>query len=255
MTTASNRPPAWLQAIRSAIFNAAMYVASAFDCIVLLPLLLGPMRWAQTAGVIWSSNILFLLRAICGLGYRVTGRENLPPGACIVAPKHQSTWETMALYTLVERRVAVLKRELTWIPLFGWYLLRAGSISIDRQAGPKALRGMLRQARDRAERHAARILIFPEGTRTAVGATAPYHPGIAALYSHLNLPVVPVALNSGVFWGRRTFIKWPGTITVEFLEPIPPGLKREQFMTLLRERLETATARLVAQAREGSIGK
>lgn len=251
MTLKTNPPPRWLQAARSALFNLAMYVASAAICIVLLPLLLGPMSWGQRAGVIWSSAILFLLKIICGLDHRVLGREHLPPGACIVAPKHQSTWETMAIYTLVERRVAVLKRELTWIPLFGWYLLRAGSISIDRKAGPKALRGMLKQARDRADVHAARIVIFPEGTRTAVGVSAPYHPGIAALYSHLNLPVVPVALNSGLFWGRRTFIKWPGTITVEFLEPIPPGLKRDVFMAQLRERLETATARLVAEALDG----
>jgi 1-acyl-sn-glycerol-3-phosphate acyltransferase len=249
MTSNDKLPPRWLQAIRSALFNLAMYVASAVICILLLPLLFGPMRWGQLAGVIWSSAILFLLKIICGLDHRVVGREHLPAGACIVAPKHHSTWETLGIYTLVERRVAVLKRELTWIPLFGWYLLRAGSISIDRKAGPKALRAMLKQARERADVHAARILIFPEGTRTPVGASAPYHPGIAALYSHLNLPVVPVALNSGVFWGRRTFIKWPGTITVEFLEPIPPGLKRDVFMALLRERLETATDRLVSQAR------
>jgi 1-acyl-sn-glycerol-3-phosphate acyltransferase len=249
MTSNDKLPPRWLQAIRSALFNLAMYVASAVICILLLPLLLGPMRWGQLAGVIWSSAILLLLKIICGLDHRVIGREHLPAGACIVAPKHHSTWETLGIYTLVERRVAVLKRELTWIPLFGWYLLRAGSISIDRKAGPKALRAMLKQARERADVHAARILIFPEGTRTPVGASAPYHPGIAALYSHLDLPVVPVALNSGVFWGRRTFIKWPGTITVEFLEPIPPGLKRDVFMALLRERLETATDRLVSQAR------
>jgi len=250
--TSAHRPPRWLQAIRSALFNLAMYVASAITCVAFLPLLLGPMRWAQLAGVLWSRIILFLLRLTCGLDHRVVGTQHLPPGPCIVAPKHHSTWETMAIYALVERRVVVLKRELVWIPLFGWYLLRAGSIAIDRQAGPKALRAMLRQADDRAKRHAARIVIFPEGTRTAVGASAPYHPGIAALYSHLNLPVVPVALNSGVFWGRRTFIKWPGTITVEFLEPIPPGMKRDAFMTLLRERLETATARLVEDARSGN---
>jgi len=248
MTRKTNRPSRWLQAVRSALFNLAMYLASAIICILLLPLLLGPISWGQRAGVIWSSAILFLLKIICGLDHRVLGRAHLPPGPCIVAPKHHSTWETMAIYTMVERRVAVLKRELTWIPLFGWYLLRAGSISIDRKAGPKALRAMLKQARERADIHAARIVIFPEGTRTPVGASAPYHPGIAALYGHLNLPVVPVALNSGVFWGRRTFIKWPGTITVEFLEPIPPGLKRDVFMALLRERLETATARLVAEA-------
>ncbi len=250
MTAPASRPPRWLQAIRSALFNLLMYVVSAIDCIVLLPLLLGPMRWAQAAGVIWSTMVLFVLRLTCGLGHRVVGRENLPAGPCIVAPKHQSTWETLALYALVERRVAVLKRELTWIPLFGWYLLRAGCIAIDRKAGPKALREMLKQARHLADTHAARIVIFPEGTRTPVGASAPYHPGIAALYSHLNLPVVPVALNSGVFWGRRRFIKWPGTITVEFLEPIPPGLKREVFMAILRQRLEDATARLVAEAQK-----
>jgi 1-acyl-sn-glycerol-3-phosphate acyltransferase len=250
MTAIAHRPPRWLQAIRSALFNVSMYVASAICCTAFIPLLLGPMRWAQLAGVMWSRTILFLLRLTCGLKHRVVGEQHLPAGACIVAPKHHSTWETMAVYALIDRRVTVLKRELIWIPLFGWYLLRAGSIAIDRKAGPSALRAMLKRARHFADRQ-ARIVIFPEGTRTPVGASAPYHPGIAALYGHLNLPVVPVALNSGVFWGRRTFIKWPGTITVEFLEPIPPGLKRDAFMALLRERLEGATARLVESAKRG----
>ena len=251
MSAPRQRPPRLVQGLRSAAFNLGMYALSAVICIALLPLLAGPRRWGPVAGRIWSRPHLCPPGLTCGLDHRVLGLDRLPPGPCIVAPKHQSTWETMALYALIERRVVVLKRELTWIPLFGWFLRRAGSIAVDRKAGPKALRAMLREADDRVSDQAARIVIFPEGTRTPVGASAPYHPGIAALYGHLDLPVVPVALNSGLFWSRRTFIKWPGTITVEFLEPIPPGLRREAFMATLRERLETETARLVAAAETG----
>jgi 1-acyl-sn-glycerol-3-phosphate acyltransferase len=246
MIAPAKRPPNWLQAIRSALFNLAMYVASALICIVLLPLLLGPMRWGQLAGVIWSGSILVLLKLICGLGHRVVGREHLPAGACIVAPKHHSTWETMAIYTLVERRVAVLKRELTWIPLFGWFTIKGKMIAVDRGAGSQALAAMTKRARE-VIRGGRQLFIFPEGTRRAAGAEPRYKFGVAHLYDVIGVPCVPVALNSGLFWPRRSLIRLPGTIVVEFLEPIPPGLDKDAFFSRMQDEIETATARLVAE--------
>jgi 1-acyl-sn-glycerol-3-phosphate acyltransferase len=133
----------------------------------------------------------------------------------------------------------VLKRELLSIPLFGWYLRKVGMIAVDRAAGASALRNMARQASE-AFAEGRSILIFPEGTRVPPGESRPYHPGVAALYTQLKVPVVPVALNSGLFWGRRSFVKRPGTVTVQFLPPIPPGLDRKAFMRELESRIEAA---------------
>jgi 1-acyl-sn-glycerol-3-phosphate acyltransferase len=242
-----SRPPKAVQGVRSALFNFGMYISTAVLAIVGLPLLLLPARFSVAFSRLWASVELGLLRLTCGLRHRVRGQENLPAGAVIVACKHQSTWETLSLAVLVDRPSFVIKRELLWIPVFGWYLARAGSIAVDRRARASALRRMLKQAHAIAD-DGRPIVIFPEGTRAKLGASLPYQPGIAAVYTQLKLPVVPVALNSGVFWGRRTFIKWPGTITVEFLPPIPPGLKRDEFMQTLRQRIDTATDRLVAEA-------
>jgi 1-acyl-sn-glycerol-3-phosphate acyltransferase len=150
---------------------------------------------------------------------------------------------------LFKRPAFVLKRELTWIPFFGWFLLRGGMIPVDRAAGGTALRRLLRRAKQAAA-DGRSVVIYPEGTRTAPGASRPYQPGVAALYEHLRLPVVPVALNSGLFWGRRSFLKRPGTITLEILEPISPGLGRRPFTEELERRLEGASLRLAAAAPE-----
>jgi 1-acyl-sn-glycerol-3-phosphate acyltransferase len=241
------RPPKALQGVRSALFNFGMYGITAIMAIVGLPVLALPGRASVAYSRLWAGTVLGWLALTCGLRHRVRGQHNLPAEPVIVACKHQSTWETLSLDVLVERPSFVIKRELLWIPVFGWYLARAGSIAVDRRAKASALRRMLKQAR--AVIAAGRpIVIFPEGTRARLGAGLPYQPGIAAVYSQLNLPVVPVALNSGVFWGRRTFIKWPGVITVEFLPAIAPGLKREEFMQTLRQRIDAATDRLVAEA-------
>jgi len=243
-----SRPPKALQGIRSALFNFGMYGLTAVLAIGGLPLLALPKRLTVKFSRLWAQAVLGLLALTCGLRHRVRGQENLPAGPIIIACKHQSTWETLSLAVVVERPSFVVKRELLWIPIFGWYLARAGSIAVDRGGRALALRRMLKQARAVAK--AGRpIVIFPEGTRAKLGASLPYQPGIAAVYSQLNLPVVPVALNSGLFWGRRNFIKWPGIITLEFLAPIAPGLKREEFMQTLRQRIDSATDRLVAEAR------
>ena len=234
------------QAIGSFLFNGGFYLLSAVMAIVGLPVLALPARMNAAYARLWIRATLLLLRATCGLDHRVRGLENLPSGACIIAAKHQSTWETLAFNLVFRDGAFVLKRELFYIPIVGWMMWRAGNVGIDRAAGPAALRSILRDARA-ALGEGRSIVIFPEGTRTSVGAEAPYQPGVAALYSQLKVPVVPVALNSGLFWGRRHFIKKRGTIDLEVLTPIPPGLRRAEFMATLRERIESATRRLTAQ--------
>ena len=169
------------------------------------------------------------------------------PEMTIIAMKHQSAWDTVILPVIFDDPAIVIKHELAWLPIYGWYAVRAGGIPVDRGAGASALKRMLMRAK-RAAASGRPIAIFPEGTRTAVGARLPYHPGVAALYTQLDLPLVPVAVNSGVFWSRRSFLKYPGRIVLEFLPAIPPGQQRRKVMSELETRIEAATARLVAEA-------
>ena len=182
-----------------------------------------------------------------GLRYEVRGRENLPAGPAIIAIKHQSAWDTFAASALFDDPAIIVKRELLWVPFYGWYLRKAGMIGIDREVGAAAMRRMLRSARA-AVAQGRSILIFPEGTRTPVGSDAPYQPGVGALVRDLKLPLVPVALNSGLFWGRRRFVKRPGRIVVEILPPFTGEIDRRRITEQLRERIEAATARLIAAA-------
>jgi 1-acyl-sn-glycerol-3-phosphate acyltransferase len=234
---------------RSVVFNVCLWSWTAVMLLAALPWLVLPPRLLLAHSRVWMRGVQFLLATIVGLEYEVQGRDAAPARAAIFAFKHQSAWETLAIHLLVDGAAIVLKRELTQIPLFGWCLSHAGMIPIDRRAGPRALRGLIEGGRAALARGAP-IVIFPEGTRVAPGGQRDYQPGVAALYRHLECPVVPVALNSGVFWGRRSFVKRPGRIVVEFLPPIAPGLAREAFMAELHERLEPATARLVAEARQ-----
>jgi len=209
-------------------------------------------RWCR----FWAGAMLWLMRTICGLDYRVEGREALPPGPVIFALKHQSAWETIAFVSIAPPISGVLKRELLVIPIYGWYLERLGMVPIDRKAAGAAIREMLRGAQAEVAQGRS-IMIMPEGTRLPPGRAGRYHPGVAALYTVLGLTVVPVALNSGLFWGRRSLAMRPGTITLQFLEPIAPGLDRHEFMTVLQDRIETASERLrleVLAAREASAG-
>jgi 1-acyl-sn-glycerol-3-phosphate acyltransferase len=228
--------------LRSLAFNIFFFGWTALLAILGLPALLAKDA-VQGLGRFWIGGVLLVLRSVVGLGYRVEGREHMLPAPVIYAAKHQSAWDTLIIKLLLDRPAYVLKQELTWIPLFGWYLVRSGAIAVDRAGGGKALKRMLRQARAAiADRQP--IVIYPEGTRTAVGAQRPYHPGVAALYSQLNIPVVPVALNSGLFWRRREFRKRPGMVTLRFLPPIPPGLPRKDFMSELQQRIEEASRAL-----------
>lgn len=236
--------------LRSAVFNVAFFAFTALAalvCLPLVPLLDRAGRLALLAW--WAERVLRLLRITVGITVRVTGREHLPKeGPALIAAKHQSAFDTIVWLALLPRPAYVLKRTLLWIPLYGWYAHAAGMIGIDRSAGSSAIRHLMR-ASDAALAEGRQIVIFPEGTRTQPGERRPYQPGIAALYARSGLPVIPVATDSGVCWGRRAFHKHAGTITVAVLPPIPPGLDRAVMLERLQTAIEAETDRLLATAR------
>ena len=231
---------------RSLIFNALFYVNITIRMIVALPTILLPYSFLHGVLRRYASSTLWFLRVVCGTKVEWRGREKLPAGPCIVACKHQSLWETFALFMLLPDPTYVLKRELMWLPLFGWLATKARMIPIDRGSHTKALASMTAAARREAAR-GRQIVIFPEGTRRPPGAKPRYLPGVAFLYAELGLPCVPIALNSGLFWPRRSLRRHPGTVLVEVLDPIPPGLEKREFLMRLQNATEQATARLVAE--------
>ena len=241
---------------RSLLFNLLFYVTTTLFVVLGSPLLFAPRRWAMAALAVHSRFELWLLKLIVGTKLEVRGAEKLPKGPCLVASKHQSAWETFALMPLFRDPALLMKRELFWIPFHGWFSRKFEMIPVDRDKGPAALRRMLREARKRvADRR--EIIIFPEGTRRPTGAPPDYKTGVILLYEALGIPCVPVALNSGVFWPRRSLERRPGTIVVEFLDTIPPGLPKAEFLARLTEAIETASARLLAEAKakEPGIGQ
>ncbi len=235
-----------MSAPRSALFNAAFFSSTMLFTLVCLPALPFP-RAVIVLIRFWSRAMAWLLENIVGITLTVRGRENIPDGPYVVASKHQSTWDTIMYFRLVPHPAYVVKKELKRIPIYGWLGNATGWIAVDREGGAKALIGLVRDTRD-ALAKGLQPIIFPEGTRTAPGERQPYQQGVAALYTRLNVPVVPVALNSGVYWGRRSFTKRPGTVIVEFLPPILPGLDSRRFLAELEECIETATTKLVAEA-------
>lgn len=230
--------------LRSAVFAAGFVTATALLVFLLSPALFASHRAARRAGAVWGRVTIFLLRTLAGIRHEITGP--LPPPGSIVAAKHQSAWETFVLAALLPDPVYVVKQELLSIPGVGWYFRRAGQIAVDRQGGASALRHMVQGAQAALEK-GAQIVVFPEGTRVAPGERRPYHPGIAALYRQTGAAVVPVALNSGRYWSRRGFRMRPGTIRLEFLEPIAPGMERRAFMACLEERIERACRDIEAE--------
>jgi 1-acyl-sn-glycerol-3-phosphate acyltransferase len=211
-----------------------------------LPLLLMPRRVMQRAAALWCRGLIALVGICCGVRWRVIGRENLPQGPAVIAAKHQSAWDTLIFHVLVEDPVFVVKQELLEVPFLGWYMRKTGSIGVDRAAGFRAIKAMLPGV-EHALASGAQVIVFPEGTRTGPGQRRPYHPGIAAIYARSEAPVVPVALNSGIFWSRRRFLKFPGVITLRILPPMPRGMQRTEFMDELERRIETTTERLCAE--------
>jgi len=213
-----------------------------------LPTIVLPYPFLRAVLRFYARSSLWLVRVICGVRVEWRGGEKIPMGACLVACKHQSYWETFALFALLDDPTYVLKRELMWIPLFGWLARKARMIPIDRSARATALARMTALAREEIAR-SRQIVIFPEGTRRAPGAAPRYLPGAAHLYAETGLACVPVALNSGLFWPRRSLRRYPGTVLVEVLDPIAPGLDKRTFLRRLQNALEEATARLVAEGR------
>lgn len=232
---------------RSVIFNICFYLLLAVLMIVGLPLLFAPRRTVQAWARLWARLSVLLLDRICRLKVEFRGLEHVPQGAALIAPKHQSSLETFALLVVIKDFTFVHKRELSYLPLFGWYLRATGQIGIDRAKRSSALNEVIKSARS-AFAEGRRLFIFPEGTRRPVGAPPHYKSGVAHIQADTGVPCVPVALNSGLFWPRRSFTRRPGTIVIEFLEPIAPGLGKAKFMHLLEERIETATKRLVLEA-------
>lgn len=234
--------------LRSAFFLIWFVVISVAMHIACLPTLLLDRKSASWVPRVWANLILWGLKIFADLGYEVRGKEHLIHGGILIASKHYCMWETIALFALLDDPAVVIKRELLRVPLYGWYARKQEMIFVDRSAGAAAVRTMLNAARH-VLTESRPILIFPEGTRKAIGAPPDYKPGVAGLYTELEIPCVPVALNSGLFWIAGGWLKKPGTIVVEFLEAVPPGLPRQQFMAELQTRIETASTRLVAEGR------
>ena len=233
---------------RSLLFNVLFFVTTTLFVVIGSPFLFMPRSWAMAALKVHARFELFLLRLIVGTKIEVRGREKIPDGPCLVASKHQSAWETFALIPIFRDPALLMKRELFWIPFHGWFSYKFQMIPVDRDKGPSALRRMLREARKRIE-DGREIIIFPEGTRRAPGAPPDYKTGIVLLYDALSVPCLPVALNSGLFWPRRSVTRKAGTIVVEILDPIPPGLGKAEFLSRLQTAIEDASNRLLAEAK------
>ena len=233
---------AFMILLRSFIFNLLFYGGTILIGILCAPTLLMSQRATRNIGVFWGVYTNFILRYVTGIHHRIKGDKHLDK-QMIYAAKHQSAWETMSLAWHLDSPAIVLKQELTKIPLLGWMMAHSGAIGVDRDAGMKALKKLKIDAVTAKE--AGRSLqIYPQGTRVAPDEIVDYQIGIYAIYQATNLPVVPIALNSGQFWGKRAFRKTPGTITVSFLPPIPPGLDRKSFMAQLENAIETEMKQL-----------
>jgi 1-acyl-sn-glycerol-3-phosphate acyltransferase len=232
-----------LLAFRSLVFNFLFYAVTLIEMIVFTPFyFLAPRKRAWFVPRFWAKTHLWLMKIIIGTDHVVLGKENLPEGSYILAPKHQSAWDTFAFLPWWPDPVYILKRELMWVPIFGWYIAKMDMIPIDRGNRMQAIASVNRGAR-RAVDHGRQIVIYPEGTRRSPGSEPAYKMGIVNLYEALNVPVVPIAHNAGLYWRRRSFMRYPGTIKVEILEPIQPGLGREAFRKELAHRIESACDR------------
>jgi len=230
--------------VRSWIYLVAFLTWTVIAGIGLSPSLLKA-SWTMVTVRIWIGGIMVLAKYIVGITCRVKGHEHLPVdadgkvSACIIAAQHQSSFETYRLFLDLPHPIFILKRELIWIPLVGWYMKRAGFISIDRGAGAAAMRKMLRAAQAALD-EGRQVIVFPEGTRVQPGQDRTYRPGIVAMYKNCTAPVVPMALNSGRLWGKTRVLKLPGEIVFQFLPALPTGLDKEGVLTELRTRLEAA---------------
>jgi 1-acyl-sn-glycerol-3-phosphate acyltransferase len=231
--------------LRSLIFNFFLYSFTALSSVVAVLIAIFHPRQLPAFARWWSRRWLAAYRVLCGVSYRVTGTEHLPEGGCVIAMKHQSTWDTFAMFAIFREPVFVFKSELVWIPFFGLALTRLGCIPVKRGTGKAALDAMIERTAA-ACAHGKQVVIFPEGTRGVVGSPGVYKSGVSHLYRALGASCVPVALNSGLVWPRRKFLRPPGCVTVEILPAIPPGLHRKEMQARLTDEIETASVRLCA---------
>ena len=236
-----------MTALRSLAFNIAFYVNIIVLMIVGLPLVVFGRRGVFFMARLWSGSSLWLLDKLCGLKVEFRGIENVPQGGYILAAKHQSFLEPFALLRHARDFAIIFKKQLVWIPLFGLYLVGGRQIAIDRSHGRAALTQIIAKARE-VLGAGRQIMIYPEGTRRPPGAPPRYKFGAAAIYAGNSAPCVPVAVNTGLYWGRRNSTRRPGVAVIEYLPPIPPGLDREAFIDRLESSIEGACARLNAQA-------
>lgn len=230
--------------IRSLLFFIAQLIWTPIYASMVLFIFPLPPHTRYRVGTGLAHSTLWLLRVICGIRMEVRGAENIPKEPCIVMCKHQSAWETFSLQLVFPDQVWVLKRELLWLPFFGWGLASLSPIAIDRGKGKQAMKQLVEQGRDRLARGFC-VVIFPEGTRTAYGTRGKYKPGGAVLAEGTGAPVVPVAHNAGKFWGRNSFLKHPGTIIMSIGQPIDSrGLKTDEINRRVEEWIESEMTKL-----------
>lgn len=237
-----------MSTLRALLFNSLFFGGTAILCFFMLPLLLLGQKGGQISGRLWCGWVQFLLRNLVGMYPRIRGQKNLPEKGCILVAKHQSAWETLTFHTLLPDPAYVLKKELLNIPMVGTFLKRSGQVAVDRSGGAAALKDMVKGVGKALERD-AQVIIFPEGTRTPPSSDRPYHPGIYALYKAFpDTPMIPVAINSGMFWGKHSFMKYGGEVTLEYMEPMESGLDRKTFMREMKTRIDTRTRELETEA-------
>lgn len=233
--------------VRSGLYAIVFYLTTALMMLLGIWLLVGPRSWAMQGLRLHGQFCTWLLKVICGTRLEVRGRENIPNGACLVVAKHQSAWDTFALIPLFRDPAIVLKAELSRIPLYGWFCVKFEHILVRRDRAAAALKAMIAEAKRKSEA-GREILIFAEGTRRAPGAEPDYKPGYIALYDALDVPLVPLALNSGLYWPRKSLLRYPGTIIVEILPPIPTGRPRAEVRREVEAAIEQASWRLIREA-------
>jgi 1-acyl-sn-glycerol-3-phosphate acyltransferase len=250
--TSPEQPPTGIFMLRSLLYAAAFYLVTGLMLVGLSWLLLAPRSWAMAGLKLHARISIWLLAKIVGTKMEVRGRENLPDGSILVVAKHQSTWDTFALIPLFSDPAIVLKDELKWIPFYGWFCVKFGHILVKRDKASIALKTLVADAKDRIAA-GREVVIFPEGTRMPPGAPPDYKPGYLALYDALGVPTVPLALNSGLFWPRRSIVRYPGTIVVSFLPPVPPGLPRKIAKDRIESAIETESAALIDEARKQEV--
>ena len=232
--------------VRSILFTICYYIYSAFIFIIMIPTFFLPRKWAMIMPIVWTAGGVKLLDWICGIHVKIEGRENLPKkNGYIVASKHESAMETSLFHNLIPQPFYIFKKELLWILFPSLYGIKTGCVPIDRKGGGVALRKMLKAAIKRFK-NGQNMVIFPEGTRTKPDEenTTPYGSGIALVYETCQVPVVPVALNTGYCWPKNRFIRYPGTVTLRILKPIEPGLPKREFLKVLQQTIENEQKKL-----------